>query len=64
MEHPLAYKFHQAYANLPLGIRGEIIAVVDGEPMSWKVVKLELDGGTEMGFKVMEYLVRLGIFTK
>ena len=38
----LQAKFNSVYANLPLGVRSEIIAVVNNEPMTWRVVRLEV----------------------
>jgi len=38
----LVCKFNEIYPNLPLGERRNTIAVVKGEPLSWKIVKLEI----------------------
>ena len=40
----LQTKFHVIYANLPLGVRNEIIAVVNKEPMTRRVVRIEVMG--------------------
>ena len=60
-EHPKAFLFHQAYANIPLGLRREIVAVVDGEPMTFHVIHLELQNKTVMGWKAVDQMVRIGI---
>lgn len=56
--------FFRTYANLPLGVRDEIVAVVDNEPVTWKVAKLEIEQDTEKGKQVIEMLFKLGILKK
>ena len=57
----LKARFQQIYANLPLAAREEIIVVLNNEPLTWKVVKLEVDEDTEKGKEVLNILERLGI---
>lgn len=54
--HPEAHVFHAMYANLPLPFRSEIVAIVDNEPMTFRVIELELNNDTVMGFKALEFL--------
>lgn len=54
-------KFLQIYANLPLNFRNEIVAVVDDEPVTWNVAKLEIENGTRTGEEILEKLVKLEI---
>ena len=54
-------KFLQTYANLPLGLREEIVVVVDDEPISWKVARIEVEHDTEKGKEILKKLVKLGI---
>lgn len=60
-EHKQSWRFYRAYANVPIPLRGEICSVVDKEPMTFNVVKLEVDNRTEIGFKAVEQLIRLKI---
>ncbi len=61
-EHPEAWKFRRAYANIPIDLRStEICCVVDNEPMTFQVVKLEVDNNTEIGYKAIEQLSKLKI---
>lgn len=53
--------FRQVYANLPLGARREIVAVVDGEELSWQAVWLEVSQNTEKSEKILDYLFELKI---
>ena len=56
-EHPESFKFQRMYANLPLHIRGsEIMAVVEGEPLTARIIKQEVDKKSEIGFMVIEQL--------
>ena len=54
-------KFYKVYGNLPLGLREELVAVIDGEPISWHVAKLEIDENTKKGQEILDQLTRLEI---
>ncbi len=60
-EHPKAHLFYRSYANIPLRLREEIVACVDGEPMTFQVIKLELDNKTEAGYEALDQMIRLKI---
>lgn len=49
-------KFYQIYANLPLNLRNEIVAVIKDEPITWRVAKLEIDGSTKIGDLILDKL--------
>ncbi len=58
-------RFLKTYANLPLGLRCEIIYVLtDGkykdEPMTWNACWLEIKNNTEVGKKILTGLDELG----
>jgi hypothetical protein len=53
-------RFYNVYNNLPLGIRDEVILVIGGEPVSWKIVKLEVDNNTPLSKEMLEKLISLG----
>jgi hypothetical protein len=57
----LKAKFLKIYSNLPLGVREEIVTVIDGEDLSWKAAKLEVEQGTEKGKRILEQLRKLQI---
>ncbi len=57
----LRTQFLKIYANLPLGIRKDIICILDSEPMTWQVVCLEIRGKTKISWRILEYLKRLEI---
>ena len=61
MNEKLALKFTQIYANLPLSTRQEVVAVVEGEPMSWNAVYLEIETKTIKGQQALDQLVGLNI---
>ena len=52
-------KFLKTYANLPMGVRTEVIAVLDGEPMSWRVCRREILADTRLGKRILKYLIEL-----
>ena len=54
-------QFLKVYANLPLGTREEIIVVVDGEPLTWKAAKLEVEQDTPKGKEILDILISLKI---
>jgi len=50
-------QFYKTYANIPLGLRNEIVVVIgDNEPLSWNAAKIEIDNNTD---KVTEILDKL-----
>ena len=58
-EESLRTQFLRVYANLPLGIREDIICVLDNEPMSWSVVYLEIKSKTKISWRILDYLKEL-----
>jgi hypothetical protein len=54
-------KFYHVYANIPLNLREEIILVIEDEPISWKVAKIEVDGETKLSKKILAKLEALGV---
>lgn len=55
-------KFLKIYANLPLGVRQEIILVLDdGKTLSWNAAFIEVESKTELSEKILEKLENLGI---
>ena len=57
----LKERFYKVYNNLPLGLRGEIILVINDEPITWKVARLEIDNNTLLSKEILEKLASLGI---
>lgn len=54
-------RFQKIYNNLPLNLRSEVILVIDGEPVTWNVVWLEVEQGTKVGGRMLEKLEGLKI---
>ena len=61
METERKSKFQRAYSNLPLEFRTEICVVIDDEPVTWNVAKLEIDNNSEKGNKILDKLFELKI---
>jgi len=57
----LKERFYNVYNNLPLGVRDEVILVVNDEPVTWKVAKLEIDNDTPLTKEILEKLASLEI---
>ena len=56
----LRTQFLKIYANLPLGVRKEIICVLEEwGTISWSVAYLEIKNNTKVSWKILEYLKRL-----
>ena len=53
--------FKRIYANLPLGLRKEIVVIVDGEPMTWNAANIEVENNTKKGDELLEKLTQLSI---
>ena len=45
-------------------VRGDIAVVIEDEPLTWNVLKLEVDSGTDRGKKGLEILEKLGLLAK
>jgi len=54
-------RFLKIYANLPLGVREEIICVVDEKPVTWNATYLEVKAKTKIGMEILEKLINLEI---
>ncbi|MEK7528241.1 MAG: hypothetical protein AAB592_00555 [Patescibacteria group bacterium] len=54
-------RFLKIYANVPLGVRKEIILTLDDQPISWDVAFIEVNSDTEKSKIILEKLEKLGI---
>ena len=63
MADDLKSKFQKIYANLPMGAREDIVMVIDGEPLTWKAAKLEIEQDTAVGKQILEELKKLNILS-
>jgi hypothetical protein len=55
-------RFLKVYANLPMGLRGDIIFVTaTSQPISWNAAFVEVSGGTELGCLIINSLIDLNI---
>ena len=52
----LREKFLKVYANIPLGLREDIILVIDGKSLTWNVAYLEVKANTEISNKILQEL--------
>lgn len=52
--------FLRIYANLPLGVRKEIVSVLDPEgPITWEVAYLEIEKDTPASGRILQKLATL-----
>lgn len=54
-------RFYKIYGNLPLITREEIILVVSGEGISWKVAKLYVDQDSPLAKEILGKLAELRV---
>ncbi len=57
----LKEKFLKIYANIPLGLRDDIILVFENKPLTWNVIYLEVRENTEASIKILEELKALNL---
>lgn len=57
----LKAKFLRIYANLPLNQRGEIVIVIDDEPLTWNAARIEIENDTDKGKEILDKLIKIGI---
>ena len=51
----LRENFLRTYANVPIGLRDDVILVLeDSGPISWNVAYLEIKNNTELSGKILE----------
>lgn len=55
-------RFFRVYANLPIGVRDQVIIVLPPTgPMSWNAAYIEVNNGTKLGDTIVEKLIELKI---
>ena len=55
-------RFYKVFANVPIPERSNVIYTSrEHGPMSWMVVKLEVDANTELGIDILEALNRMDL---
>lgn len=59
--HMLKERFYKVYNNLPLNLREEVVLVINNEPITWRVAKLEIDSNTKLSEEILEKLEALNI---
>ncbi|MFA5333377.1 MAG: hypothetical protein WC376_02690 [Candidatus Nanoarchaeia archaeon] len=57
----LRENFLTIYADLPLGLRKEVILILDKEPISWNVAYIEIFNKTEKSKKILKELKEMNI---
>ncbi len=61
MEKELRGRFLKIYADLPLALRKEIIAVLDKEPMTWNAAYIEIFNNTKKSPIILKRLEEMKI---
>lgn len=51
--------FLRAYSNVPLGVRNEIILLIDKKPITWDVAYIEINKNTPTGERIISKLIEL-----
>lgn len=54
-------RFYRIYNNLPLNLREEVVLVLNDEPITWRVARLEIDRDTMLSKVILEKLAALQI---
>ena len=54
-------RFLKTFANLPLGVRKEIVLTLNDEPITWDVAYIEVNNDTKIGESILEKLEKLAI---
>jgi hypothetical protein len=54
-------QFLKIYADVPLGVRREIIAVVEDEPVTWNSARIEVENNTATGRQILDQLIQIGV---
>ncbi len=54
-------KFLKIYSNIPMNLRDDIVAVIDGKPVTWNVAFVEISNNSEIGTKILNKLLEMEI---
>ncbi len=54
-------RFNKIYANIPINLRDDIVIVIDNEPISWKIARLEIEQNTKLGEVILTKLEELKV---
>jgi hypothetical protein len=55
-------KFFRVYANLPVGVRDQVVIVMpEVGPMSWNAAYVEVNNSTKLGDSIVEKLIARNI---
>ncbi|MBI3052143.1 hypothetical protein HYY74_06860 [Candidatus Woesearchaeota archaeon] len=54
-------KFLKIYANIPIPLRVEIVAVIDDESLSWAACRGEIENNTKRAPKILDQLKHIGV---
>ena len=54
-------QFLKIYANLPIGVRTEIILILENQPLTWNSAYLEILNNTPLSKEILEKLSKLEI---
>ncbi len=57
----LRENFLKVYANIPLGLRDDIILVFESKSLTWNVAYLEVKANTELSNKILKELKDLNL---
>ena len=57
----LKEKFLKIYANIPLGLRKEIVLVLDDEPLTWNAAYIEVVNSTGKSSEILKKLDEMKI---
>ncbi len=52
-------RFLKIYSNIPLGLRKDVILIIDKEPITWSVAFIEVYNNTEKGMLILKKLDEL-----
>ena len=55
----LKSRFYKTLANLPLGVRDEIVLVINKQAMTWNVIKLEVDTDSKLSKEALKLMDEL-----
>ena len=53
--------FLKVFANIPLGLRDDIILVFEDKPLTWSVIYLEVKANTDLSNKILKELKELNL---
>ena len=54
-------EFFRVFSNVPIDERDNVVVIIEGEPISWRLAYIEIKNNTKRGEKILKTLKELEV---